>query len=94
MNRMSRYLAATLLLTASAAGSAADLMDKAASATNLKIFSAAVKSAGFNETLGIGVGCGDLDLAELQVLLRIGRGCQPRLLGRQLVDEGRCSLVP
>jgi len=51
MNRMSRYLAATLLLTASAAGSAADLMDKAASATNLKIFSAAVKSAGFNETL-------------------------------------------
>lgn len=51
MNEMFKYLAATLLLASSAASSAADLMDKAESATNLKIFSAAVKSAGFNETL-------------------------------------------
>ena len=39
------------MLAASAASSAADLVEKAAGATNLKIFSAAVKSAGFNETL-------------------------------------------
>jgi uncharacterized surface protein with fasciclin (FAS1) repeats len=52
MNRILRRLATTLLLAASAASSsAADLVDKAASATNLKIFSAAIKSAGFNETL-------------------------------------------
>lgn len=51
MNRIFRYLAATLLLAASAASSAADLVDKAATTTNLKIFSAAVKAAGFNETL-------------------------------------------
>ena len=46
MNRIFRYLATTLLLAASAASSAADLVDKAATTTNLKIFSAAVKAAG------------------------------------------------
>ena len=51
MNRIFNYLAAAVWLVASTASSAADLVDKAASATNLKIFSAAVKSAGFNETL-------------------------------------------
>jgi uncharacterized surface protein with fasciclin (FAS1) repeats len=52
MNRISGCFATALLLVASAASSsAADLVDKAASATNLKIFSAAIKSAGFNETL-------------------------------------------
>ena len=51
MNIIFKSLVATLMLAASAAGGAADLVEKAAGATNLKIFSAAVKSAGFNETL-------------------------------------------
>lgn len=51
MNRIFQCLTTALLLVASTASSAANLVEKAASATNLKIFSAAVKSAGFNETL-------------------------------------------
>lgn len=51
MNRIFKWLAAGLMLAASAASGAADLMEKAAGATNLKIFSAAVRTAGFNETL-------------------------------------------
>jgi uncharacterized surface protein with fasciclin (FAS1) repeats len=46
-----KILTAALLLAASAGSGAEDLVEKAASTTNLKIFSAAVKSAGFNETL-------------------------------------------
>jgi uncharacterized surface protein with fasciclin (FAS1) repeats len=47
-------LAAALLLAVASAASAADLVDKAAGATNLKIFSAALKSAGLGETLKSG----------------------------------------
>lgn len=51
MNTVFKCLAAAIAVSVSAASGAADLVEKAAGATNLKIFSAAVKSAGFNETL-------------------------------------------
>ena len=51
MNRIFKWLATGMMLAASAASNGADLMEKAAGTTNLKIFSAAVKTAGFNETL-------------------------------------------
>ncbi len=51
MNTPFKTLAASLLLAIASTASADDLVDKAAGATNLKIFSAALKSAGFGETL-------------------------------------------
>ena len=56
MNTPFKTLAAALLAIASSASTASadDLVDKAASATNLKVFSAALKSAGFGETLKSG----------------------------------------
>ena len=54
MNAHFKTLAAALLLTLAGAASAADLVDKAAGATNLKIFSAALKAAGMSATLKSG----------------------------------------
>ena len=54
MNAYFKTLAVALLLALAGAASAADLVDKAAGATNLKIFSAALKTAGMTETLKTG----------------------------------------
>jgi len=51
MHTISRFLAAAALMAACAAATAADLVEKAGNTANLKIFSAAVRTAGFNETL-------------------------------------------